>query len=52
MHGFQLIEKGVSNLPWQERPKKVNGAPIWRYSQNPVIGRIRPRVLHGFLTVR
>lgn len=39
MHGFQLIEKGVSNLPWQERPKKVNGAPIWRYSQNPVIGR-------------
>ena len=39
MPGFQLIEKGVSNLPWQERPKKVNGAPIWRYSQNPVIGR-------------
>ena len=39
MHGFQLIEKGVSNLPWQKRPKKVNGAPIWRYSQNPVIGR-------------
>ena len=39
MHGFQLIEKGVSNLPWQERPKKVNGAPIWRYSQTQVIGR-------------
>ena len=24
---------------WEERPEVVHGAPVWRYSRNPVIGR-------------
>lgn len=39
MSEFHLIEKGIANLPWQDKPEKLNGAPIWRYSENPVIGR-------------
>lgn len=32
---------GVSllNIPWQEKPKELKGAPVWRYSKNPVINR-------------
>ncbi len=29
----------VPNVPWQERPADLKGAPIWRYSANPIIGR-------------
>lgn len=39
MSEFHLIEKGIANLPWQDKPEKLNGVPIWRYSENPVIGR-------------
>ena len=39
MHNFYLIDRGVSNLPWQDKPGNLNGAPVWRYSQNPVVGR-------------
>lgn len=28
----------VPNLPWEEKPKNCN-APIWRYSNNPIINR-------------
>ena len=27
------------NMPWQEGPAEFSGAPVWRYSENPIIGR-------------
>ncbi|SHH60287.1 glycoside hydrolase family 130 protein [Clostridium grantii] len=38
MEKFSLIGKGLSNIPWQEKPKNLEG-PIWRYSENPIIDR-------------
>ncbi len=29
----------VPNMPWQDKPKDLIGAPVWRYSENPIIGR-------------
>jgi Predicted glycosylase len=31
-------EKNIPNLPWEDRPEG-SGAPVWRYSRNPIIGR-------------
>ena len=40
MGEVKIIGEPVPNVPWQERP---NGSktwmPVWRYSDNPVIGR-------------
>lgn len=29
----------LSNIPWQDAPAELKGAPVWRYSENPVIDR-------------
>ena len=29
----------LPNIPWQEKPENHKGAPLWRYSQNPIIDR-------------
>jgi len=29
----------LPNMPWQDCPGKLNGAPVWRYTENPIIGR-------------
>lgn len=29
----------LPNIPWQDAPKTACGAPLWRYSENPIIGR-------------
>ena len=39
MNKVQLICPEVSNMPWQENPGKIVNAPVWRYSENPIIGR-------------
>ena len=40
MSEIKMIAPAVPNVPWQERPdKKIMGAPIWRYSENPIINR-------------
>lgn len=39
MSEFRLIEPGVENVPWQDKPNGVTNAPIWRYTENPIIGR-------------
>ena len=39
MSDFRLICPEVDNVPWEEKPENLKGAPIWRYSQNPIIGR-------------
>ena len=31
--------ESIPNMPWQDGPAEFNGAPVWRYSQNPIIGR-------------
>ncbi len=35
---YRMIGENTENIPWEDRPKGFAG-PIWRYSQNPVIGR-------------
>lgn len=29
----------LPNIPWQERPENLFGAPVWKYTENPIIGR-------------
>lgn len=33
-----IAGEALPNIPWEERPEN-SGAPVWRYSQNPVIPR-------------
>ena len=39
MSKYKMISPAVPNVPWQEGPETFTGAPVWRYSENPVIGR-------------
>ncbi len=39
MSDIKMIAPAVKNVPWQEKPEGIKGAPIWRYSENPIIGR-------------
>ena len=39
MSEVKMISPVVKNVPWQEKPEGLTGAPIWRYSENPIIGR-------------
>lgn len=39
MSKIKMISPAVKNVPWQERPANISGAPIWRYTENPIIGR-------------
>ena len=39
MMKYRMIAPAVPNIPWQERPDGIKGAPIWRYSENPVVDR-------------
>ena len=39
MSKYKMISPKVPNVPWQERPAELNGAPVWRYNENPIIGR-------------
>ena len=40
MNNVKIIGEAVPNMPWQERPlDERSGMPLWRYSDNPVIGR-------------
>ena len=38
MNQIKLLCKELPNIPWQERPAGCT-APVWRYSENPVIRR-------------
>lgn len=35
----KMISPAVPNVPWQDKPEGLKGAPIWRYSENPIIDR-------------
>lgn len=34
-----LNSPAVQNMPWQDRPADLGDIPIWRYTENPIIGR-------------
>lgn len=34
-----MIAPPLTNIPWQDRPEGIMNAPVWRYSENPIIGR-------------
>lgn len=34
----QILGNALPNIPWQNKPSSCT-APVWRYSQNPVMGR-------------
>ena len=34
----KLIGSSLKNIPWQEKPSGCT-APVWRYTQNPIIAR-------------
>ena len=39
MSELKMIAPAVKNVPWQEKPANLTGAPVWRYTENPIIGR-------------
>ena len=39
MSEVKIIGPAVPNVPWQDKPDNLNGAPVWRYHENPIIGR-------------
>lgn len=39
MSEIKMIAPAVNNVPWQDKPEGIVGAPIWRYSENPIIDR-------------
>ena len=39
MGNVKMISPAVPNMPWQERSEKIVNAPVWRYKENPIIGR-------------
>lgn len=39
MSKVKLYGESLPNMPWQERPANVKNAPLWRYTENPVIKR-------------
>ena len=38
MSRYQIISEPLNNMPWQNRPEGST-APIWRYSENPIVRR-------------
>jgi len=36
---MKIIGPDIKNMPWQEPEKPCVDAPIWRYTDNPVVGR-------------
>lgn len=38
MSNVKILGESLPNIPWEKSPGNLNG-PVWRYSNNPVIGR-------------
>ncbi len=39
MSKVKIYGISTSKIPWQEKPQNLQGAPVWRYTHNPIIGR-------------
>ena len=38
MSNVKMFCDALPNIPWQEKPADIT-APVWRYSENPIIDR-------------
>ena len=38
MNSVKLLCGSLPNIPWQDRPSDCT-APVWRYTENPIIPR-------------
>ena len=37
---YQILgSPAVPDMPWQEKPLDCGDIPVWRYTENPIIGR-------------
>ncbi len=39
MSKYQIIAPALKSMPWQERPDEPSNSPLWRWNDNPIIGR-------------
>ena len=39
MSKVKIYGISTSKVPWQDKPAGHKGAPVWRYTENPIIGR-------------
>ncbi len=39
MNKYQIIAPALADMPWQERPEEPSNSPLWRWNDNPIIGR-------------
>ena len=39
MPKYTLYAPELSSMPWQEKPQGHINSPLWRYAENPIIGR-------------
>jgi len=39
MTEFKLLTEDVKNIPWQDKPGDIKAAPVWRFTDNPIIDR-------------
>ncbi|MDR0886198.1 MAG: glycoside hydrolase family 130 protein [Clostridiales Family XIII bacterium] len=39
MSSLNIVAPEVPNIPWQEKPANLADAPVWRHTENPIIGR-------------
>lgn len=39
MSSVKIFGDSLPNLPWQDRPADAGSAPMWRFSENPIIQR-------------
>lgn len=39
MDKVKIVADRYDNVPWQEKPEGLKGAPLWRYTENPIIDR-------------
>ena len=39
MNKVKIISDPIANMPWQDKPEGLVNAPVWRYTENPIIKR-------------
>ena len=39
MEQVRIIGSGLPNIPWQNPPEGQRNTPLWRWAENPIIGR-------------
>ena len=39
MPKVQIVAPKLDNMPWQPRTEEPSNSPLWRWNENPIIGR-------------